>query len=127
MQRNLCWAAVLLGCVVAANADPIERALSKLDPEERAHQACVLLGVDKMRKDRTLPHADRMKTGVLGRATFTGTRVTTAGGAVRADHHWYRLKFDCTVTADQMKATAFRYELGGEIPREQWDEIGLWP
>ncbi len=80
-----------------------------------------------MRADKTLPHADRMKTGVLGHATYTGTRVTSSGGAVRADHRWYRLTFDCTVTADQMKVTAFTYKLGPEIPQAKWDDIGLWP
>jgi hypothetical protein len=118
---------VLLAGTLAASAGPIERALAQLDPEERAHQACIILGIDKIRKDGTLPHADRMKTSVLGHATFTGHNVSTVGGAVRANHHWYRLKFDCTVTADQMKATAFTYEIGPEIPRETWDDIGLWP
>lgn len=127
MKRNLRWLAVLICWPVAADAGSVERALAKLYPEERAHQACIILGIDKIRKDRALPHADRMKTGVLGRATFTGTRVTGTGGAVRANHHWYRLTFDCTVTANQMKATAFTYKIGAKIPRKKWDAIGLWP
>ena len=110
-----------------AGANSMERVLAKLEPQERADQVCMMLGVDKIRKERTLPHADRMQSDVLGHATFTGTRVTTTGGAVRANHKWYRLTFDCTVTADQMKATAFTYKLGPEIPREKWDDIGLWP
>ncbi len=127
MKRTLCWAAVAIFWTQTAGANSMERVLAKLEPEERAHQACMLLGVDKVRKDKALPHADRMKTSVLGRAKFTGTRVTTTGGAVRADHHWYRLNFDCTVTPDQMKATAFTYKIGPEIPRDKWDDIGLWP
>jgi Domain of Unknown Function (DUF930) len=119
--------AMLLAGTLAATAGPVERALAQLDPEERAHQACIILGIDKIRKDGTLPHADRMKTGVLGRATFSGQNVSTVGGAVRANHHWYRLKFDCAVTADQMKAKSFTYKIGDEIPRKKWDQIGLWP
>jgi len=127
VKRNLYWAAALVVWTQAAGANSMQRVMAKLAPEERAHQACIVLGVDKVRKDKALPHADRMKTGVLGDAKFTGTRVTSVGGAVRADHHWYRLTFDCTVTPDQMKATAFTYKLGPEIPRDEWDEIGLWP
>lgn len=100
--------------------------MAKLEPEERAHQACVILGLAKIRKDRKFPHADRLKTGVLGRASYDGTHVNTVGGAVRSDHHWYQLKFNCTVTKDQMKAIAFTYEVGKEIPRDKWDDIGLW-
>jgi hypothetical protein len=127
MKRLLyCVAALTLAAQTAA-ATSMDRVLAKLDPEERAHQACTLLGVDKVRKDKALPHADRMQSGVLGPAKFTGTRVTTVGGAVRADHRWYRLSFDCTVTPDQMKATAFSYTIGPEIPRAKWEDIGLWP
>jgi Domain of Unknown Function (DUF930) len=127
VKRTLSCIAALVCGVHAAAATSMDRVMAKLEPEERAHEACVLLGVDKVRKDKALPHADRMKAGVLGPAKYTGTRVTTVGGAVRADHRWYRLSFDCTVTPDQMKATAFSYKIGPEIPRDKWDDIGLWP
>ena len=126
MKRHLRWLAALILCPVAANAASTDSIFAKLEPEERAHQACVVLGLSKIRKDHKFRHADRLKTGVLGRATYSGTRVTTVGGAVRSDHKWYKLTFDCTVTKDQMKATAFSYEIGKEIPRERWDDIGLW-
>ncbi len=127
MKRTLCCAAALICWTQTAGANSMDRVLRKLDPEERAHQVCTVLGVDKVRKDKALPHADRIQSGALDSAKFTGTRVTTIGGAVRADHRWYRLSFDCTVTADQMKATAFTYKIGPEIPRNKWEDIGLWP
>ena len=76
--------------------------------------------------DRKLPGADSMKTSIFGRAAFTGETVTAKGGAVRAHNRWYKLNFDCTVTADQMKATAFSYEVGAEIPQDKWEDLGLW-
>jgi Domain of Unknown Function (DUF930) len=111
---------------IAAAAGSIDAQLAKLDPEERAHQACVIKGLDIIQREGKLPNADRMKTGIFGRATFTGDGVVAKGGAVRAHDHWYRLKFNCSVTADQMKATAFTYELGAEIPQAQWEDLGLW-
>lgn len=104
----------------------IKDQLAKLDPEERAHQACVIKGLDMIKRDRKLPGAESMKTSIFGRAAFTGEAVTAKGGAVRAHNRWYKLKFDCTVTADQMKATAFTYEIGAEIPQAQWEDLGLW-
>jgi hypothetical protein len=116
------------GClgVGAHAASSLDRQLAKLGPEERAHQACVIKGLDKIHADKKLPGADFIEAGVLGDAVIKGTSVTAKGGAIRAKHKWYKLSFDCTVTADQMKATAFTYKIGPEIPKDQWEKIGLW-
>jgi hypothetical protein len=118
----------LLFCVpLYGHAASFEDTMKKLDPEERAHQACILKGLAAVRADKKLPGADRMKTSIFGRAQFVdGTQVKAKGGAVRAKDHWYALKFDCVVTADQMTATSFRYELGQEIPKTEWEDLGLW-
>ena len=123
------FALAAAGCALAsasAIAGSIKDQLAKLDPEERAHQACVIKGIDTIKHDRKLPGADSMKTGIFGRAVFAGDVVTAKGGAVRAHNHWYKLKFDCTVTPDQMKATAFNYEIGAEVPPDKWEDLGLW-
>ena len=98
----------------------------KLDPEERAHQACIIKGIDTIRRDGKLPKADRVQPSINGRAAFTGTQVAAKSGAVRAKSHWYGLKFTCDVTPDQMKALTFTYEIGKEIPEAQWEDLGLW-
>jgi hypothetical protein len=127
-MRSRIALAVAMACTCQpALATSIEQQLLLFGPEERAHQACIIRGLEQIAREKTLPGADRMKTGVLGTAKFIdGTRVTTVGGAVRAKHKWYRLSFDCTVTPDQMKATSFTYKIGAEIPKETWEEIGLW-
>jgi Domain of Unknown Function (DUF930) len=104
----------------------MENALKKLDPVERAHQACAIKGVDTLRRDKRLPGADRLKTGVAGAALFDGSVVTAKAGAVHAKGRWYALKFTCAVTSDRMKAVSFTYELGQEIPEAKWDAYGLW-
>lgn len=126
MSRRAGWVVLLFCLPLSANATSFEDTMKKLDPEERAHQACILKGIAAVRADKKLPGADRMKTSIFGRAEYTGTQVKAKGGAVRAKDHWYALSFDCMVTADQMKATAFKYELGKEIPKEQWEDLGLW-
>ena len=128
MQRTVLLVVFVLGLAKSAAADPaaIDRALLKLGPEERAHQACVIKGIETVRKDKRLRQADRMKTGIIGPAKFAGNVVTASGGAVRMQHKWYVLKFTCAVTEDQMKATSFTFELGNEIPKEKWEDYGLW-
>jgi hypothetical protein len=126
MQRVCSVLAALLLGPLAVEAGSIEQQLAKLDPEERAHQVCVIKGIDTIRREGKLPKADRLKTSITGRAAFTGTQVATKGGAVRAKSHWYGLKFKCDVTPDQMKALTFTYEIGAEIPETKWEDLGLW-
>ncbi len=117
---------IFLALVAPASAATIDESLLKLDPEERAHQACILKGIDDLNRSKKLNKVDRLKTSILSRATFDGTTVTAKGGAVRANHRWYALKFTCGVGKDQMKATSFEYEIGPEIPPEKYDDLGLW-
>lgn len=114
-----------LDAAVAAGA--LERSLMKLSPEERAHQACVIKGLETVRRsDKRLKKADRLMPDTFKRAIFDGSLVSAKGAAVRAVDHWYALTFECSVSDDQMKALAFTYKIGDEIPPEKWDEVGLW-
>ena len=126
MRLPLLTLVCAVGLANTAAADAIRQAMLKLNPEERAHQACVIKGIEELRRGKKLPGADRLKTGIFKPAAFNGTTVAASGGAVRAKDHWYSLKFTCAVTADQMQATSFTYELGAEIPEVEWDDLGLW-
>lgn len=120
--------ACLLAAPVAEAVQPSrnERALMKLSPEERAQQACVARGIDAIRRDKRLKGVDRVMPDTFGRAQFDGTAVSAKGAAVRAGKGWYALSFDCTLANDQLKVTAFTYQLGDEIPPERWEDVGLW-
>ncbi|MGE3229062.1 MAG: DUF930 domain-containing protein [Hyphomicrobium sp.] len=107
-------------------ASSIEKSLMKLDPVERAHQACVVKGLQVVRKDKRLSKADRIMPDTFGRAKLDGNTVLAKGAAVHVGTSWYSLSFECTVTEDQMKAVAFTYQLGDAIPPETWEEVGLW-
>ena len=120
------WLLVFAGLVTPAYAASMEETLMKLEPEERAHQACILRGMDTLKRTKKLRRVDRLKTSILSRATFDGTTVVAKGAAVRANHHWYRLTFTCTVGEKQLKATSFDYELGTEIPEDRYEDLGLW-
>lgn len=98
----------------------------KLDPEERAHQACAIKGLDVVRRDKRLEGADRLMPDTFGRARFDGSVVSAKGAAVRVKSHWYALTFECTVSDDQLKALAFSYTVGEQIPPDKWEDVGLW-
>jgi hypothetical protein len=118
--------ALLCAAEAVQAAGSLERSLMKLDPEERAHQVCVVKGLDSVRRDKRLAKADRLMPDIFKRAKFDGSLVSAKGAAVRAAGHWYALSFSCTVSPDQLKATEFTFELGNEIPPDTWDDVGLW-
>lgn len=122
----LCLVSLGLAMGIGARAGTLERSLMKLSPEERAHQACVAKGLEAVRRDKRLAKADRLMPDSRTRAQFDGSVVLAKGAAVRANKHWYQLSFECKVSDDQMKALAFSFELGDEIPPEQWEDMGLW-
>ncbi len=108
-------------------AGSLERSLLKLDPIERAHQACVIKGLDAIRRgDKRLAKADRLMPDTFKRANLTGNVVSAKGAAVRANEHWYAISFECTVSDNQLKALAFTFKVGEEIPPDKWEEAGLW-
>ena len=126
MQRTFALIVMALLCAPAFGANSIEQALAKLGPEERSHQACIVRGLDLVRRDSRLRNADRMKTSIFSAAVLEGTLLMAKGAAVRAGEHWYTLTFSCQLTADFMKATSFAFVLGGEIPKASWERLGLW-
>lgn len=125
-MRNLIGLLLLLSIAESAVAASLEQQLLKLDFEERADQVCVKLGVETIRHEGHLPGADRLMTSIATRAVVVGNVVKAGQAAVRADNHWYKLKFECEVSEDHTKAFSFKYKLGREIPREEWPDLGLW-
>jgi hypothetical protein len=127
MAKRLAVAVALaVGGPAAAQASSIEKALAKLPPEYRSHQACILRGLDAVKREPVLRKADRMKTSIFSQAVLDGTKLTARGGAVRSGGHWYALSFSCDLTSDWMKATSFSFALGPEIAEKDWDRLGLW-
>jgi hypothetical protein len=131
LARDFCFLLIVVlgtfGASTAVIADAsMDRVLKELEPEERAHQVCTLRGLEAIRKGSRLKGIDRVKTSTRSRAGFKDNIVTATSAAVRANHRWYSLKYKCSVTSDQMRATSFDYQLGEEIPESEWEDYGLW-
>lgn len=130
-MRRLFACALLAACATPltydAHAGTLEQSLEKLPDEERARQACILLGIDKIRRaDKRVAKADRVKTSIFSQATFVDHVVATKGGAVRSNSQWYHLSFTCHVDADLKHASDFVFEVGTLIPETDWEDLGLW-
>lgn len=126
MKRLVLIGALAFAMPHIARSGTLEDSFEKLPDEERARQACILKGIDLIRKEKRLVHADRIKTSIFNGATFDGKLVVSKGGAVRSDSRWYHLQFTCAVTPDLKHATSFTYAIGDEIPEAKWEDLGLW-
>jgi hypothetical protein len=118
-----------VGLLIAQQAlasSALERALVKLAPEERANQACVIKGLPIVKKDPRLRKADRITTSNFGPPVLDGTHLIAKGGAVRTGDHWYALSFTCELSPDLMKAQSFTFSMGKEIPKDAWEDLGLF-
>jgi hypothetical protein len=104
----------------------VERWLRKLDPEERARQICMLKGLKEVQRNVQLASADRMQSSILSRASLQGDLLVANGGAVRVKGRWYALSFKCHLSADRMAADNFAFKIGAEIPKQKWNDFGLW-
>lgn len=100
---------------------------SKLEPRTRAMQVCSLAGLNAFARDKKLkPRADRVQINASAEPKIDRALVTGSGAAVRSGSHWYQFSFTCTLNETGTKATAFTYDLGKEIPKAQWERLGLW-
>lgn len=126
MYKTIAIACLLTLLPALAHSATLDQSLAKLDPEERSRQACASKGLDIMRKDARLRKADRINAATTKPAVLKGTTLTAPDAAVRAGKKWYTMTYACQLTPDFMKATTFTFILGPEIPKTDWEKLGLW-
>lgn len=119
-------AATCAAVSAAQGANRFEKSLMKLNPEERAHQVCVIKGLDTIRRDKRFSKIDRLVPDIFKRAEFVGNAVTAAGAAMRVGKRWYAVSFTCTLADSHLTASTFAFQPGEEIPSDRWEDVGLW-
>lgn len=121
-------AVAIVGTVgTAAAAQKGDDWTAKLEPRTRAMQVCSLAGLGAFARDKTLrPKPDRVVMNAAGEPKIEAALVTGAGAAVRSGTRWYNFAFTCKLNDAGTKASSFTYNLGKEIPKGQWEKMGLW-
>lgn len=100
---------------------------SKLEPRTRTIQLCNFAGLKAFARDKKLtPRADRVLVNAGSEPKIDASLVTGSGGVVRSGHRWFSFTFKCTLTPDGKQTSDFTYEIGKEIPKAQWEKLGLW-
>lgn len=126
---RLCGATAMGLCLLATAAVAQKGAdwTAKLEPRTRAMQVCSLAGLGAFARDKKLrPKPDRVVINAGAEPKIETAAVSGSKAAVRSGNRWYAFTFTCKLNETSTKATAFTYTLGAEIPKAQWEKLGLW-
>ncbi|TCQ10190.1 uncharacterized protein DUF930 [Rhizobium sp. PP-F2F-G36] len=102
-------------------ADPrVRGALDKLPPDVRLVQICSIEALEQTRHSSVAFVPEIIKVFGRNGGLISGQHLSARGGAVRSRGVWREITFECTVNATFDTITAFRFALGGAIPRSAW-------
>lgn len=120
------WAASAKTDKAARAEKHFEEMLQRIDPSERLEQVCEYAALTKIGRDKNAYHPDRVVIQAISAPKVAGDKMSGTGAALRSKGKWYRFGFTCEAAPDRLKVQSFSYDVGSEIPEEQWDKLGLW-
>lgn len=122
-----------LSLVVSLNAPSVamtalEKAqLEKLDPSTRLEQRCDVEAMEQISRDVRKLSVDKVLAYAFSDPLTGKNTIKADGAAFRSGEHWYKLAFVCKTADDHISITSFDYEIGDEVPQDQWDKHYLVP
>ncbi|MCL7997193.1 DUF930 domain-containing protein [Brucella sp. 21LCYQ03] len=127
--RLLSFVAFLVAVSAPAMAmTALEKAqLEKLDPSTRLEQRCDVEAMEQISRDVRKFSVDKVLAYAFSDPHTSKNSIKADGAAFRSGEHWYKLAFVCKTADDHISITSFDYEIGDEVPQDQWDKHYLVP
>ena len=132
MKRSLLLLALAPLVIVSSSSaeSRVERRfkamLKRLDPETRLYQVCDFEAMKRIDRDRKKFRPDRAMSDAVAPSKISGNTISGKGGAFRSRGQWYQFSFTCKASKDRMKVLNYQYKIGGKIPKNKWEDYGLW-
>lgn len=101
--------------------------LEKLDPATRLEQRCDVAAMEKISADVRKFSVDKVLAYAFSDPNAGENSIKADGAAFRSGEHWYKLAFVCKTDDEHINVTAFDYEIGDEVPQDEWDKHYLVP
>jgi hypothetical protein len=101
-------------------------ALQQLSGTDRLEQICNLEAMEQLHAWDSSFLADAVVAYATAETRLTGRTTDAPGVAIRSRGHWYAIGYTCTMSANAEEVTAFEFQMGTEIPQEQWSEHSLY-
>ena len=119
-------AAAMASSVADAATSRSEQML-KLSPETRIEQRCDARAMGSVGREHKGFRPDELVAYAFADPVLRGVRISAPGGAIRSGGKWYRLSYTCETSADGLDVKSFAYQLGAEVPRNEWESHFLVP
>jgi hypothetical protein len=110
-----------------AAVKPMTAQLLKLETSTRMEQRCNGRAAGAIRREQHGFDPDEVVAYAFADSTIEGAHVEAPGAAIRSHGRWYHVAYSCHATPDGLGIEDFRYTLGDEVPRAQWDDHYLVP
>lgn len=112
---------VLLALAVPSHAmTALEKAeLEKLDPATRLEQRCDVEAMERISREKKFS-VDKVLAYAFSDPVTGRNSIEADGAAFRSREHWYRLSFACKADDEHINILSFHYDIGDEVPEDQW-------
>ncbi len=101
--------------------------LEKLDPATRLEQRCDVEAMERITREQGKFSVDKVLAYAFSDPVTKKNSIKADGAAFRSHEHWYRLSFVCKADKDHINIVSFRYDIGDEVPQDEWDKHYLVP
>lgn len=122
-----CLLAVLLAVPATAAAPGRDAIMLHVDPAARVEQRCNARAMGVVEREQKGMRPDEMVAYAFADPQVGTTSITAPGAAIRSAGHWYRISYRCRTTPDGMDVVDFSYQLGAEVPKQEWSAHSLVP
>jgi len=113
------------GLLKEAASREVRDTLPKLAPEERITQLCNIETTEQIRTAYPKTFPDAVSASAFAETIVTGKNLEAPAAAYRSKRHWFAVSFICTVAPNYQSVTDYRFKVGGEIPKSEWDSHNL--
>ncbi|MEJ5018233.1 DUF930 domain-containing protein [Ochrobactrum vermis] len=101
--------------------------LEKLDPATRLEQRCDVEAMERITREQNKFSVDKVLAYAFSDPVTRKNSIKADGAAFRSREHWYKLSFVCKTDEEHINIVSFRYDIGDEVPQNQWDKHYLVP
>jgi hypothetical protein len=99
----------------SARLAPVREALKTLPPEKRLAQTCNIEALAQIGNSGEGFAPDVVMAEAYALSEMAGTRLVANGAIFRSGEKWFGVAFDCTLSDDLTRVTAFSYRLGADV------------
>lgn len=104
----------------------IKRQLNALAPEERLEQRCDIEAMERIAAEQKGMRPDKVIAYTFGEPQVTENSIKAAGAVFRSSGEWYKLKYKCRTSEQNLAIQSFDYRVGEKVPESQWGQYYLY-